>query len=533
MPGTFEPLTRRSFLELVGQAGGSVALYSAMRALDLQAAEPDAPFAPAGRAPHGTRVLILGAGITGLTAAYELQKLGYDTEILEARTRVGGRCITARRGFVSEEDGPTAGQTCAFDEGLYLNVGPMRIPHTHATTLDYCRELDVAVEMFTSVNEAAYIHQSNPSEPRCGKLRLREVKADWRGYTSELLAKALSPESLDRPLSKEDGQRIVDWLRYDGGLNDKLQYVPSGRRGYRIAPGAGELEGIPTDAVTLAQLIHTNFAGSLTTDLMLQSPMFQVVGGTDRLASALAAHVRNVKLGADVVAIEQPEGRVRVRYRDASGLHETGATYCICTLPLVLLKDVTLDVTPALREAIRNVGYASAGKVGIQFKRRFWEEDEGIFSGITKTDLEISQIVYPSYGFLGRKGILIGYYHVGGNAATMGDLPPAERQARAIDQGSQIHPQYRKEFDNAFSIAWQKVRYSKGSWAQISEEMRKSGTYRTLLHPDRAFYLAGDYLTYANAWMQGAFQSARAVVSSLHARASREAASTSASFRLR
>jgi monoamine oxidase len=256
---------------------------------------------------------------------------------------------------------------------------------------------------------------------------------------------------------------------------------------------------------------------------MLQSPMFQVVGGTDRLASALAARVKNVKLGAEVVAIEQPEGRLRVRYRDASGVHQTDAAYCICTLPLVQLKDVALDVSPAMRDAIKSVGYASAGKIGLQFKRRFWEEDEGIFSGITRTDLEISQIVYPSYGFLGKKGILIGYYHTGGNAATMGDRPPAERQSRAIDQGSQIHPQYRKEFEHAFSIAWQKVRYSKGSWAQVSEEMRKGDTYRTLLHPDRAFYLAGDYLTYHNAWMQGAFQSGRAVVSSIHERASREA----------
>jgi monoamine oxidase len=522
MPGTLGQLTRRSFLELVGQAGGSVALYSAMRALDLQAAVQDTPFAPTGRAPHGTRVLILGAGIAGLTSAYELQKLGYDTELLEARTRIDGRCVTVRRGFVSEEDGPSAGQTCAFDEGLYLNAGPMRIPHTHAATLDYCRELNVPVEMFTSVNEAAYVHQSNPTDPRCAKMRLREVKADWRGYTSELLAKALSPESLDRPLSKEDGQRIVDWLRYDGGLNEKLQYLPSGRRGYRVAPGAGELAGIPTDAVTLAQLIHTNFAPALNTDLMLQSPMFQVVGGTDCLASALAARVNNIRLGAEVVAIEQPKGGVRVRYRDATGMHQTDASYCICTLPLVLLKDVTLDASPALRDAIRNVAYASAGKIGIQFKRRFWEEDEGIFAGITKTDLEISQIVYPSYGFLGRKGILIGYYHTGTNAAKMGDLTPAERQARAIAQGSLIHPQYRQEFETAFSIAWQKVRYSNGSWAQISEEMRTGDTYRTLLRPDRAVYLAGDYLTYANAWMQGAFQSARAVVSSLHARASRE-----------
>jgi monoamine oxidase len=526
MPGTW---TRRSFLELVGQAGGSVALYSAMRALELQAAEPSAAFAPMGRAPHGARVLILGGGLAGLSAAYELQKLGYDTEILEARSRVGGRCTTARRGTVSEEEGPTAGQTCSFDEGLYLNVGPMRIPHTHYATLEYCRELGVPVEIFTSVNEAAYVHQSKPADPACGKMRVREVKSDWRGYTSELLAKAIAPESLDKPLSKEDTERIVSWLRYDGGLNDQLKYEPKDRRGFKVYPGAGEVPGLPTDTMTLTQLIHTNFVGALQTDLLLQQPLFQVVGGTDRIAAALGARVKNVKLGAEVIAIEQPEGRVRVRYRDASGVHQTEANYCVCTMPLVLLKDVQLDVAPALRDAIKSVGYASAGKIGIQFKRRFWEEDEGIYAGITRTDLELSQLVYPSYGFLGKKGVLIGYYHNGRNADVMGDLAPADRLKKAIDLGSQIHPQYPAEFENAYSIAWQKVRYSKGSWAQITEEMRKGETYRTLLRPDRGFYLSGDYLTYANAWMQGAFQSSRSVVNAVHERASREISTAAAS----
>jgi monoamine oxidase len=519
MPGTW---TRRSFLELVGQAGGSVALYSAMRTLELQAAEPASPFAPFGRAPHNTKVLILGAGLAGLSTAYELQKLGYDTEVLEARTRIGGRCISIRRGFQSEEEGPTAGQTCNFDEGLYLNAGPMRVPHTHTATLDYCRELGVAVEMFTSLNEAAYVHQSNPVDPACAKMRVREVKADWRGYTSELLAKALAPETLDKPLSKEDTARLVSWLRLDGGLDPEFHYKSGERRGFRDFPGAGEHGGIPTDPVTLVQLIHTNFGGSLNSELPLQNPMFQIVGGTDRLASALASRVKNVKLGAEVMAIEQPDGRVRVRYRDAAGTHQTDAVYCVCTLPLVQLKDVTLDVSPELATAIKSVGYASAGKIGIQFKRRFWEEDEGIFNGITRTDLDIAQIVYPAYGFLQKKGIVIGYYHNGARADVMGDRVPSERLAKAMEMGAQIHPQYPAEYENAFSIAWQKVRYSKGAWAQITEEMRKGNTYRTLLRPDRNFYLAGDYLTYNNAWMQGAFQSGRAVVSTLHERASRE-----------
>ena len=96
-------MTRRSFLELVGQTGGAGALYSAMRALNLHAEAEPPSFTPVGQAAPGARVIVLGAGLAGLTAAYELQKLGYQCEVLEARTRAGGRACTVRRGFISEE----------------------------------------------------------------------------------------------------------------------------------------------------------------------------------------------------------------------------------------------------------------------------------------------------------------------------------------------------------------------------------------------------------------------------------------------
>ena len=209
--------TRRTFLERVGQAGGSIAVHGAMRALGVAGTPAPAGRLPLERAPAGTRVIILGAGVAGLAAAHELRKLGYEYEILEARARVGGRCFTVRRGQASEEVG-TAPQKAAFDPDLYLNAGAARIPHHHTPTLDYCRELGVAIEPFCSVNEAAYVYQSN-ADPARQRLRLREVRADWRGQTAELLAKAVSSDSLDRPLSADDRERILEWLRLEGGLS--------------------------------------------------------------------------------------------------------------------------------------------------------------------------------------------------------------------------------------------------------------------------------------------------------------------------
>src|SRR5437868_4537424 len=115
------PWTRRRFLQAVGQAGGAAAAYEVMVALGMIripsafAALPELP------ADHGAgkRVVILGAGIAGLTAAYELNKAGYEVVILEAHNRAGGRSYTVRRGDKIEENTGTV-QTCQFDKAQFL-----------------------------------------------------------------------------------------------------------------------------------------------------------------------------------------------------------------------------------------------------------------------------------------------------------------------------------------------------------------------------------------------------------------------------
>jgi monoamine oxidase len=95
-----------------------------------------------------------------------------------------------------------------FDAGLYFNAGPMRISHHHHTTLAYCRELQVATEVFVPDCESAYLAQTRG--PLAGKrVRLREARADFDGYIAELLSKALSQAQLDQPLTNEDRDRLL------------------------------------------------------------------------------------------------------------------------------------------------------------------------------------------------------------------------------------------------------------------------------------------------------------------------------------
>jgi monoamine oxidase len=400
----------------------------------------------------------------------------------------------------------------------------MRIPHHHRTTFEYCRELQVPVEVFCITCDSSFFYQHKAAALTGRHIRLREARADLDGYIAELLSKALSEEALDQVFNDEDRQRILEYLHDAGALNEHSQYRGSARRGYDVQPGAGLSAGEQSDPFSLSDLLRSKVGFYLHPDYFYQNTMFQVVGGMDRLPAALAARLHNrITYRAAVREIRHTDAGVAVIYADHRGrLRKAEADYCVCTLPLPVLADLPSNMSLELRTAIAAVSYTPAGKIGLQFKRRFWEEDDSIFGGVTRTDQEITEIVYPSTGFNERKGIVVGYYVRGNTTAKpLGERTPAERVAIALEQGGRIHPQYHREFETAFSVAWQRVPWNRGGWAQFSTEAR-TNAYPVLLRPDRRLYLAGDHLTNTNAWMNGAFESARHVATAIHVRVGQE-----------
>ena len=500
-------LTRRQFLTRVAAAGSVSLAYEAMTGLGLLAAPAQqTPFELSGRV-SGVRVVILGGGLAGMTAAYELGKVGYDCRVLEARARAGGRVFTVRRGTVSEEDGP--GQTAAFDDGLYLNAGPMRIPHHHHTTLAYCRELQVPTEVFVPDCESAYLYQTRG--PLAGRrIRLREARADFDGYIAELLSKALSQAQLDQPLTAADRDRVLAYLRRLGALDQGGQYRGSFRRG-------PDDQGRPSAPLVLSDLFGGIPDFYVQTDWFSQPTMMQVTGGMDHLPAALAARLGNrIVYRAAVREIRQSERGVWVIYADAKGqAQRVDADYCVSTIPLPVLSGIQKDLSPPVQSAIAASVYDSAGRIGLQFRRRFWEQDDDIYGGRSWTDQEIGQILYPSHGFGGSKGVLVGFYL--DFKRTMSERPPAERQRLALEQGARIHPQYTTQFETAFSVSWPRVPWNRGSWR--SESPAALQALAPLRQPDGRVHFAGDYMTSLSSFMQGAFDSAREVATAIHKRA--------------
>src|SRR5271155_4127174 len=218
-----EPATvsRRDLLSLIGAVSGSAAMYHAMTSLGFASDSGYKGPIKLDGDPKGASVLILGAGLAGMTAALELRKAGYEVQVLEFDNRAGGRNWTLRGGDSFTELGGFQ-QTCEFEQGLYINPGPWRIPYHHRALLDYCKRLGVALEPFIQLNHNAFLHASRAfgGVPQ----RIRSVRADFQGQVSELLAKATRQGKLDEVVSKEDQEILLEALRSWGALDRDYGY---------------------------------------------------------------------------------------------------------------------------------------------------------------------------------------------------------------------------------------------------------------------------------------------------------------------
>jgi monoamine oxidase len=528
MPNESETIpSRRDLLSLVGSVAGSAAMYHAMTSMGF-ASESNykGPIRLSGD-PKGASVLVLGAGLAGMTAALELRAAGYKVRVLEFNSRPGGRNWTIRGGDRFTELGG-ATQTCGFEEGLYLNPGPWRIPYHHRALLDYCKRLGVALEPFIQLNHNALLHASNAfaGKPQ----RIRDIKADFQGHVSELLAKVTQQSRLDEPVSVEDREILLQALRSWGALDKNYAYkanlISADYRGYAKDPGGG-LGAAPVagEPINLSDILKSRLWRYLQNFALhqFQTTMFQPVGGMDMIGKAFAKQIGDlIEYDAKVIRIQQNDGGVTVSYvnsKTPSTPQIATAEWCVCTIPLSILSQIQVDVGPRMKAAIDAVPYSSSIKIGLQFKRRFWEEDEAIYGGISYTDLPIRQISYPSGGFnRDGRGVLLGaYVFEGANAYEFTSMAPADRVARAVEFGARIHPQYSAEFENGIAVAWHRVPFTLGCAGAWSEKAREDH-YDNLCQIDGRIVLAGEHASYLPAWQEGAILSSLDAIKRLHDR---------------
>lgn len=511
-------LSRRDMLMRVGAVGGAGATLAAMQMLGLTAASPAsaADFALPTGSGEGRSVVVLGAGIAGLVAAYELRLAGFDVTLLEARDRVGGRAWTIRgRDRVEQADRPV--QYANFSEGQYFNAGPARIPSYHHAIIGYARCLGVPLEPFVNFNRAAGWDFGGRVQPG------RRMIFDLQGHIGELLAKAIDTHALDAAMPKEELEQFRQFVGAWASLDDKGRYAPGGSSGFRDPPGGYDHAPVPMSALSLRETLPSRAVGLpyiFERIIDMQPSMLQPVGGMDQIAMALFREVKpSVRLREPVSAIRREGDRVRVEHR--SGV--TRADYCVCTLPVPLLNRVATDFSPAKDAALKDLPYLRSAKIAFEAPR-FWESQGGIYGGLAWTDRLNENVIYPSQGFGSKRGVLVGAYVAGwtnnGNPDAFTRLPIAEQIRITRESVEALHPGQSRLLESPVVINWGQVPWSEGVGADPpgwNDGAGRGARYTELLKPEGPIVFAGEHLSYLGLWQEGAALSAHEAVKLVHA----------------
>lgn len=445
------------------------------------------------------RVVVIGAGLAGLVAAYELKGQGHDVIVLEAQNRVGGRVFTCRD----------------FAPAVHAEFGAMRIPACHELTLKYCRLFGLTMQPFVMGNPRGLVHV------RGERMTMEEAQR--------------SPERLPFDLAPHERGRTADQLWADAIADIKALLQRDGPAGWeqiraqydqyslyeflrlkKFSPAAIEcyavmnfVEADMNNAVM--EILREDLEGAYV-------DMQTIAGGMDRLPAAFYRQLQQeVRFGADVHAIEQSDTAVTVHYKTEAGRFSASGDYCVCAIPFPCLRtiELTRPFSPGKMRAIRQLNYHASTKVLFQVRRRFWETADGIVGGATVTDLPIRRINYPPASNETERGVLLASYTWGQDALQWGAMDAETRLEEALDDVARIHPQIREEYETGTSYAWYGDRWARGAFALFTPD-QQTDLQASIVATEGRVHFAGEHCSLYHAWIQGALESGIRAAREIH-----------------
>ncbi|HEX8099581.1 MAG TPA: flavin monoamine oxidase family protein [Actinomycetota bacterium] len=436
------------------------------------------------------RVVIVGAGLAGLVAGYELKQRGHEPTILEAQNRVGGRVYTLRN----------------FAPGLYAEAGAMRIPRTHDLTLEYCQRFGLEMRTFITGNPKGLVHvggkrmtmeeaTAHPEElpfDLAEHERGRTADDLWQDAISDIrdLLERDGDAAWDEIARRYDQYSLYEFLKTKGFSEQAIEYF-------------AVMSFLESDLHNAVLEVLREDLGKAYTDMQ------EIVGGMDRLPNAFYRELQGeVRLGAEVHAIDQDDHSVTAHYKTESGRFSVTGDYAICAVPFPVLRTIEV-MTPFSRpkqRAIRELNYHASTKVLFQVRRRFWENEDGIYGGASVTDLPIRRINYPNPDPETERGILLASYTWGQDALQWGAMDDETRLEEALDDVSRIHPQIRDEYEVGASHAWYGDRWARGAFALFAPD-QQTALQAAIVEPEGRIFFAGEHCSLYHAWIQGALES--------------------------
>ncbi|MEP7045950.1 MAG: NAD(P)/FAD-dependent oxidoreductase [Ilumatobacteraceae bacterium] len=431
------------------------------------------------------KVVIVGAGLAGLTASQLLSHHGHDVTLVEAGSRLGGRARTVRSPFV---------------DGQYVESGAEWIDthhHRMRALLDrHKMQLQGEGQQWTTIRR--WLH-------RDGRLQSpadlgRQVYAELEAFEQIVNSAALAvddPARPDRCASAGELDVIsLATVAERAGLGELARL-------FRRRDSQGEFAAEPSEVSLLFVAQQRAVSARGGAGEILRS--HRVVDGLDTLVQRMAAVVAGtISTDESLLAVQHDEHSVRV----TTSRRTLTADHLVLACSLVPLRRVQFDppLPALLRRAVDELGYGTVTKTAVQFARREWPAGYATTEGVSQ------RIYEPTVDQRGTSGVLMSY--AGGDGGRDLAAKTEEQRLASIEADMRDVHAISGPALGGFSRAWSaEARYG-GSYAvyrpgQITE------FWNVLRQPCGRIRLAGEHVATWTGYLEGAVESGERVANEI------------------
>lgn len=453
---------------------------------------------PPGLQNRRQKIAIIGAGLAGLVAAYELDKLGYEVVVLEAQMRSGGRVQTLRE---------------AFSDGLYAEAGAISLSDVDSVTLDYVKRFNLSLEKSnpSGAPRRLFIRGQWITNPMSAPylFNANEKRLGLRGFFSHYVSSGIKQIGNSESKSWSPGDAgemdkltVAEFLRRQGASKEAVEFL-------RLTPLGLYGDGIESSSALSVFLAEAHYQNTQNS--------YVIAGGNDLLPKAFAHHLSDkIQYGSAVTSLVQNESGVKAVGNRKRIPFVIEADHVVCALPLTVLR--TMEIAPlfsaAKRRAIRELKYSSVSRVYLQTRTRVWQKYHPTARAITDSPRAV--IEDHTAVQQGGRGI-VESHTFGAEARQVSAVSEKERLRASLHQLENLFPGLEKEFEGGASKCWDEDLWARGAYidyrpGQMTEH------FAQLALPEGRIHFAGEHTSKMFASMEGALESGRRVAGEIHSK---------------
>tara|TARA_B110000014_G_scaffold111151_1_gene76208 strand:+ start:701 stop:2179 length:1479 start_codon:yes stop_codon:yes gene_type:complete len=476
-------LTRRSFIKKTGLTTSLFSLYPLSFSSFFSNSTDD------------KRIIVIGAGLAGLSCAYELDQAGFNVILIEARSRPGGRVNTYRE---------------PFSDNLYSEMGAEYVDSSDTYIHEYCKKFDLKVLPAKQYDGVYVKGQTSTIEGLRsgrdllpfkgaleGKLFGQEVQyiQKWIDLVKQKGISSPEVQALDKI-------SVEDILKEGGAPKDIIDL-------YTYA-NATEQTAVPSKMSALYMVL----SNTRTSNFSENTVEGRIFGGNDQLPKTFAK-----KLGTKIMynrplqRLDYDSNGITATVKENERLVQIPAKKCVLAIPASILKNI--DINPGFSiekiNCINNQQYGHAMKIAMQYRQRFWDDKNSIGQRVF-TDTPLRRVYHFSIDQPGPRGILLSFTS-GEDAIKLGRLDKNERLNIAQNTCRDIWPEAPNFWEKGVVKYWNEDPWVKASYSFAG--IGQKGFREILAKPEGPVFFAGEHTAIQRASMNGAIESGMRVTEEL------------------